>query len=431
VAVPDSTVNYSRLTAADPSRDYTIGIFDTGASALVTGFAAATDAGLYSLGLVTDNEIRLTGVTGWVDANISYPLGVFIDGLNAIDPNGRLTDVSGMMGETNVAIVVGQDNGPGIPDLPTAIGTPLSVYYTAAFYNDQPVIRMHKNKIYRAPKIDLYTQTDGSIPSYPNTMPLELRPLGGVSVQYTPNLQDMMEILDTILGGGEVNFDEPGNPSIIIGNLSQSIFFVHSVDLQDNGNSATDKDRFMYDTGAQVTVIGSRIGARLGLNRASREFVVEIEGVDGTSIDADGFYVDALNIPALGQWLKFTDVPVILLDVFSAEGGTVDGIIGMNLFTKLNFVLHGGGLFLQDDPKVEFEFVDSLPLLGDVAPDGGNGVVDIADLRVFIEAWLGTLDPQSANWNPDCDIAPKYTPDGVVNLLDLVLFAQEWQSGTE
>jgi hypothetical protein len=76
---------------------------------------------------------------------------------------------------------------------------------------------------------------------------------------------------------------------------------------------------------------------------------------------APGFYVDSLEIPALGRWLKATQVPVILLDVSSPEGGTLDGIIGMNLFVDFNLIIRGGGLFLQDDPALELQPIEASP----------------------------------------------------------------------
>ena len=113
----------------------------------------------------------------------------------------------------------------------------------------------------------------------------------------------------------------------------------------------------MLDTGAQVTVVGSRIAARLQLNPAAPEFEVEIEGVTGDVTMAPGFYVDTLEIPALGQWFKATHVPVVLMDISSPEGGTLDGIIGMNLFVDFNLIVRGGGLFLDGDPTLELQRV--------------------------------------------------------------------------
>ena len=134
---------------------------------------------------------------------------------------------------------------------------------------------------------------------------------------------------------------------------------MHSVDIYEGEKSAMDKNRFMLDTGAQITVVGSRIAARLQLDPANPEFEVEVEGVTGDVTMAPGYYVDALEIPALGQWFRAKNIPVIFLDMPSPEGGTLDGIIGMNLFVDFNLIVRGGGLFLQDDPTLELQRVES------------------------------------------------------------------------
>ena len=212
------------------------------------------------------------------------------------------------------------------------------------------------------------------------------------------------------------------SPSTIVGNLSQSLFFVHSVDLIEGQRRAIDKSRFLLDTGAQVSVIGWRIGARLGLDITNPEFEVEIQDVTGQSVIMPGYYIDSVEIPALGEWLCFTNVPVVLLNVSSPEGGTVDGVIGMNLFTRFNLVLRGGGLFLQDDPSLEFEAIGDI-VAGDIAPQGGDGIVNFLDFAALSDAWVAT--PLSANWNPDADIAP-VRPDEVIDILDFAVLADQW-----
>lgn len=343
-------------TGVDPDMDYIIGLFDTGASAHVMGYAAGVQAGVYN-SLITGSEVVVSGVTGSVVASVTQPLGVFVDGLNAIDPETLALDRSAMMGQSNVAIMVGQNPG-ALPDLPTAIGTPLSVYFTTLIRNDNPLTIERNDETFTAPDIRLYETGDSEAPSFATVIPLELRPLGGISVQYIPTLDMGLGglDLDDILGGGGFASDfPPASPSIIIGNSSQSLFFVHSVDLREGDKSAVDKDRFMLDTGAQVTVVGSRIAARLQLDPAAPEFEVEIEGVTGEITMAPGYTVDAIDIPALGQWFQAREIPVVLLDISSPEGGTLDGIIGMNLFVDFNLIVRGGGLFLEGDPTLELE----------------------------------------------------------------------------
>lgn len=355
----ETSVRGSYPSGVNPRTDYIIGLFDTGASAHVMGYADGRRAGVYP-GLLTANQTIISGVTGSVVASVTQPLAVFIDGLGAIDPETLLLDSSAMMGESNVAIMVGQNPGT-FPDLPTAIGTPMSVFYTTVIRNDRMLTVERNGETFTAPDIRLYETGDEQAPRFTNVIPLELRPLGGISVQYIPTLDLGLGglgglDLDDILGGGGFATDfPPASPSVIIGNSSQSLFFVHSVDLYDGVRTALDKGRFMLDTGAQVTVVGSRIAARLQLDPAQPEFEVEIQGVTGDITMAPGYYIDAIDIPALGQWFQARQVPVVLLDISSPEGGTLDGIIGMNLFVDFNLIVRGGGLFLEDDPALELE----------------------------------------------------------------------------
>ena len=58
-----------------------------------------------------------------------------------------------MVGETNVAIAVGQG---GTPDLPTAIGSPLSVYYAAVINNQTRVKVDYGAETFIGPDIKFY-----------------------------------------------------------------------------------------------------------------------------------------------------------------------------------------------------------------------------------------------------------------------------------
>lgn len=413
-AVPESSY-IGMPTPANPQTDYAIGIFDTGASANVFGYGSAVTLGLWNSTYLTDNVTTISGVTGSVDAWVSYPFGVFMGGLNALDPNGmshvvnpQLTNTGALVGESNVAVIIGDDPG-SYPDLATAIGSPMSVFYTAHIRNDLSVTVEKGGETFAGPPISFFDDPqDPSIPEYPIRVPLELRPMGATGVQYIPfDIEDIF------------NFEyTPSSPSVIIGSSSQSLFFVHSVDLAEGTYSAVDKSRFMLDTGAQVTVIGSRIAARLGLDEDAWEFEVDIEGVTGEVTQAPGYFLDSLKIPALGEWLEFTNVPVILLDIFSPEGGTLDGIIGMNLFTEYNLVLRGGGLFLTNDPVLELQRIGSLT--ADMAPAEGDGQVDLLDLAVLGQAWQSTSG--SAGWNARADLVS----DQLIDLQDLAVFCGQW-----
>jgi predicted aspartyl protease len=405
-----------RYLTASPETDYTVGLFDTGASAHVMSRAAAKRTGVLDAGLVTTHMVELLGATNSVSAWVSHPLALFIDGLAAIDPNGRVSDDSNMVGQSNVAIIVGEEPPPGRPDLPTAIGSPMSVNFVAAIHNDHPIAVTYDGNEYIGPDIRFYEDFDSRIPEYGGRIPLNLIPAGAVNIQYIPDLEAIFDLIF-----------EPGQPSIIVGNLAQSLFFVDSVDLHDGTKSAIDKRRFMLDTGAQVTVIGSGIASRLGLDPARPDFEVEIQDVTGEITVAPAFIIDSLEIPALGGWLSYSNVPVVMLDVDSPEGGYLEGIVGMNLFVEFNLVLQGGGMLGQDVPFLAFEHI-TLPPVGDIAPAAGDGVVDSLDLAAFADAWLSF--PGSAGWNPRADIAPRQLPDGVVDSNDFSVLAAHWRQTT-
>ncbi len=393
-----------------PEMDFSVGIFDTGASSHIISYDCADKTGINISNLLTINTIEVAGVTGTATVLVSKPLGLFFGGLGAVDPCTKQINTAGLPGEWNISVSVAPSYEPNIP---TAIGTPFSVYYTTVIRNVNQVTRYINDIEYSGPNVTIYENYDPEIPQYQQIIPLELRPLGGYNVQFIPGF-DLINL----------NTD-PISPSTIIGNLSQSVFFVSSVDVYEGNNSSLDKNRFMLDTGAQVSVIGSRIASRLHLNPNYPEFLVEVSGINGESIDVPGFTIDRIVMPTLGDWFIATDVPVLYLDVFSPEGGTLDGIIGMNLFNQFNIVLRGGGLFLQEDPTLELQPVSSI--LGDISPEGGDGFVNYLDLQAFSLAWLseGTMPP-SLNWNSNADLAPENAPDNIVNFLDLSILAQHW-----
>jgi len=410
VAEPHMSV-VGRYLTDNPSTDFTIGLFDTGASTNIISNAGAIRTGIYSSDLLTPNTVEFAGAIYSVFASVSQPLGVFMDGLAAIDQNTMTLDDSNMVGQSNISVGVGDIPAPNEPDLPTVVGSPMSVYFVTAISNDRQISVTYDGNNYTSPDIRFYDHYDSRIPNYANTMPLNLIPAGAADVQYFPDFEGIFDFIF-----------QPGIPSNI-GSLLQSLFFVNSVDLRDGTHSAIDRDRFMLDTGAQITVVGSNVGARLALNPDDPDFEVEVQDVTGYVSIEPGFYIDSLEIAALGDWLRFTNVPVVMLDVSSPEGGFLDGIIGMNLFTEFNLVLRGGGLIGQDPPSLEFERIPAR-LIADISPQEGDGIVDFLDFAALVEAWLAT--PASPNWNPKANLAPRFAPDSIIDFLDFAVMAENW-----
>jgi len=393
-----------------PQLDFAIGLYDTGAGANIMGNTHADRAGAFDAELEGPYTTTLAGATGSVEANVSHPLGVFIDGIDAIDPypydpNGIL-DMSSMVGEWNTSILLGLVPAYGAPDLPTAIGSPMAVYYAAHFQVDQQVTVTHNGQDFTSPHISFYPWDDPCIPTYSNRVSIELRPPGS-TVSYFPIID-----LETLLF-------VPLYPSLIMGDLMQSLFFFPEVDLVDGNNTAIAQDKFMFDTGAQVTVLGTTVASRLNLYSQEPDFEVEIIDVTGAITVVDGFYLDSIQIPAIGEWLSFTNVPVVILNVPSPEGDFLNGIIGMNLFAEYNFVLNGMGFDLYTPPYIEFEQIP-YHIPADIAPLGGDGKVDYPDLADFAKAYLAT--PTSLNWNSKADMVS----DATINLFDFAILGKYW-----
>jgi len=396
-----------------PESDYAIGILDTGASAHVINIYDAFTTGIYDADLITSFQVTLTGAVNDVNALVSQPLGIFADGLGAIDANTQLADDSNMVGQSNVAVVIGDIVES--PLLPTVIGSPLAFFYTTVIENSKIVSRTIEDEEISSPGIRLYQHSSDSIPDYSNKIYLELLPSTAYAVQYLPCFETLGE--ECPEGDGE-----PVTPSVVFGSsfdVPQSLFFATRTDLA-HGSRTSQQNNFMFDTGAQITVISESLAAELELLQYDPDFYVEIFDVTGSVTIADGYYIDLLEITATPRWLAFTNVPVVVLDVDSPQGGILDGIIGMNLFVDMDFYIRGGGLNGQDEPYVKFAFL-SPGLPGDIAPAGGDGLVNLFDLAAFTQAWLS--NPISPNWNSQADMVS----DAVINFRDFAELAKYWQ----
>jgi hypothetical protein len=404
------TGNY--LTSS-PQTDYAIGIFDTGSSAHIINAYDAEIMGIYNADLVTSITVTILGATGEAIALVSQPLGFFTDGLSAIDPDTLSADDSNMVGQSNVATIVGDIIES--PNLPTVIGSPMAFFFTTVIKNSQPVTRNFDGNDITAPDIHLYEYNDSRIPAYTNKITLELRPSSGYAVQFFPCIE--MYEGDCPEGDGE-----PTTPSVVFDSMMlsapQSLFFATRTDMA-NGNRTSQQNHFMFDTGAQITVISESKAAELELLGNDPNFYVEIFDATGSSAIIAGYYINLLEITATPAWLSFTHVPVIVLDVTSPEGGVLDGILGTNLFIDTDFYIHGGGLYSQDQPYLKFAFLPA-GIAGDIAPAGGDGKVNILDLAVFADAWLA--NPLLANWNSQADMIS----DGIINFRDFAVLARNW-----
>lgn len=391
-------------------KNFVVGILDTGS---VVDLAAGDSAQILGLtgSHLTTSEFPIGGVSGTTDTTITQPIGVFAAGLGAISADGQL-DLSKLVGHTNVAALASPaiecDNGESVSAI---VGTPLLAFYTTVINVDHPRRVVVRGKTYIGPDIQI---SDSYIPEpsvYRHRIPMELgglSPVATASYYAFPDLSDWENIL------GEWLPLTPTLLSMAAGDLPMGGSFFAEVGLlqgEAGPLNALQTARMLVDTGAQSSIISSNIAAKLNLP-LEPDFTVQICGVGGTS-DAPGYYIDYVRINALGGALEFARVPFVVLDMDSSEGGSLDGVLGMNLFWNRNVVLEptttGSGFLHISDP-VPYAYIDL----------NADGVVDGLDFTIFASAWRTT--PDDPAWNPQCD----FFADEIIDARDLEAFMDAW-----
>ncbi len=391
-------------------QNFVVGILDTGS---VVDLAAGTSAQILGLKgrYLTASTFPVGGVSGEQDTTITQPIGVFAAGLGAIKPDGRL-DLSKLIGHTNVAALasppISCENGE---EVSAVVGTPLLAFYTTIIHVDRPRRVVVRDKAYIGPDIEILSSYKPPTSVYRRRIPMEL---GGLSPVATatyyafPDLSDWENILGewlpltpTLLSMGAMTLPTGGS------------FFAEIGVLQGPPGplNILRTARMLVDTGAQSSVISSNLAAKLNLP-LEPDFTAQICGVGGSNT-APGYYLDYVRIDAMGGALEFSHVPFIVLDMESPEGGSLDGILGMNFFWNRNVVLEpttSGTGFLHVSDPVPYAYID----LND------DGLVDGKDYAIFAAAWRAT--PADPAWNPRCDLFI----DEVIDARDLEAFVDSW-----
>jgi hypothetical protein len=395
---------------APAEKNFVVGILDTGS---VVDMAAGDSAQVLGMtgSHLTTSTFPIGGVSGTTDTTITQPIGVFAAGLGAIDPNGEL-DLTKLVGHTNVAALaspeISCDNGESVSAI---VGTPFIAFYTTIINVDQPRRVVVRGQTFIAPDIEIADSYTPSPSVYQHRIPMELgglSPVATASYYAFPDLSDWENILGdwlpltpTLLSMGALTLPTGGS------------FFADVGVLQGEAGplNMLRSARMLVDTGAQSSIISTNLAAKLNLP-LEPDFTAQICGVGGSN-EVPGYYLDYVRIDAMGGALEFAHVPFIVLDMESPEGGSLDGILGMNFFWNRNVVLEptttGAGFLHISDP-VPYAYID----LND------DGVVDALDFAVFAAAWQTT--PTDPAWNPRCD----FFLDEVIDAHDLEAFMDSW-----
>jgi hypothetical protein len=163
---------------------------------------------------------------------------------------------------------------------------------------------------------------------------------------------------------GVDNFQAPGSDITAAKNAT-----VPTVRL-DNAGTTLRQQRFLLDTGAQVTCISTAVANELGLDLSNPELSVAVQGAAGEEDDIPGFILDDLQIPLVGGGtLTYRNVPVFVLDV----DPTINGILGTNLWNLADSML-----FNPFDPTGSSLAVN---FYKDPSMDSGGGVAGLFALQ--------------------------------------------------
>jgi hypothetical protein len=274
----------------------------------------------------TNTQI-IGGATGQQVLDINDPLAIFAAGLgDRVSAGSSLVmNTAAFRGQSSVATLSARTGWT----LPNILGLPMAAQHSITIKNSEPHIFTLGGRTVRTPQVvfDDLGIGGGDIVC---RAPLKLRP--GTSFIAGPLYIQSLDFF-----GGEPFHENPLSPTII----ENGGLFV-DVDMANGSRSFQDKE-FLFDTGADMTVVSEITAARLGFDPVldTPDFILEVEGSGGVSAGIPGFYIDELNIDTVGGTFTLQNVPIAVLDVTNPNdpGNVIDGIIGMHLFTGRDLVI--------------------------------------------------------------------------------------------
>lgn len=403
------------------SPSFVVGLFDSGSVIDLLSYCDHATLGLDG-SWMTGNTIPLQGASGTVNADITYPLGIYANGLQIIQPDGTL-DTSALVGHGNVAAAATPPEACGDgPELPCVVGNTFTGFFSTVIRVDEPISVQVGNETYTSPKVDVLPLDDPSVPTLARNIRMNVSGPGAITTAsyygdiFNPDNPDV-PWFPTLFSSA--------NTAIPLGGGFYSEMGV--LEGEPGPTNPLQEMRVLVDTGAQACIMTTGMAASLSLP-TTPDFTIEVLGIGGTQQDVPGYYIDYVKINAFGGALEFSRVPFVVLELSSPDGEEFDGVMGMNLFWNRNIVfdpnLLGDGAIRVSDPVLaDADFdrdtdVDSddvslfaacmtgpgipQPAVECLQQDlDGDGDVDCDDWSSFKTAWTGPpIDPPVL---PECD----------------------------
>jgi hypothetical protein len=306
------------------SNRVSFGIFDTGAGAIT--FSQQDQAQFTSKGYPIPIQVyggaSAQGIGGSVVGDLSQPGTIWADGLHAAAVTVNSLGIvqfspsfnSNSAQVPNVQVFVGTANGS--PLVPTITGMPILVPSPAHPRGLAASITL------QGFSLDLSGGLTQSMPDLSFVPPGTAFNPGGAPLEVGP-----FQIPLSLSGGG-------GDPTISGAVTEAPVPMVDGITVIGPAGSQGGQ-RFLLDTGAQLTVISPGVAASLGLDLQHPLTFAEIDGVGGI-VKVPGFVVNELDVPDVGGVIRFHGVPVFVADIGSGMGG----ILGMNVLDSSAGVIY-------------------------------------------------------------------------------------------
>jgi len=189
--------------------------------------------------------------------------------------------------------------------------------------------------------------------------------------------------------------------------------FISGITIRDDRKAAnlqSTPKNWLFDTGAQVTVISQAYAQEIGINLATETPVSQMNiGGVGTDLIANGYKVDQIIIPdANGNQLIFNNSTVFVPQTGSLPGN-ISALFGMNLLSGEEV----GSSTLSNFKEWYYDGINKMltliPIIpGDLNDDGSVNVIDLG----IMASYYGTL---SGATRQQGDL----NGDGIVDVIDL------------
>lgn len=309
-----------------------VALLDSGAAVHIITQSAASSSGfdVANEGFGGIHFQEIFGATGGsIFMTVNDPMAIYAAGLGdrvSADTN-LVMDPNDFRGQSSISLLeAGADW-----ELPNILGLPMVAQHGVKILNSQPQIFQHQGRTMRTPQVEFIELGQGHLQGISRYTNLNLEPSESF-------LQGPLYIFDIENAtSGQPLHENPTTPTV----LPNGGIFVE-VDVDNNGTS-TQNINFLFDTGADVTVVSEFTALDMGIDVGTDEpdFLVEVEGAGGVAGGVPGYYIEEMEIDAVGGSLTLENVPVVVLNVPDplSPANIIDAIIGMHVFAGRDLVI--------------------------------------------------------------------------------------------